>query len=135
MTHRIHPLQQHYAINTPPVKNIKQKSQFHFKDVLTNVQDLKISKHAKHRLQERNIHIDKKQWKIIGEKVSEAKQKGVTDSLLVRDQAALLVSTTNKTVVTAMNREEATSKIFTNINRTILIDKEAGLGLGGLLRC
>ncbi|HLR40970.1 MAG TPA: TIGR02530 family flagellar biosynthesis protein [Virgibacillus sp.] len=123
MTHRIHPLQQHYAINTPPVKNIKQKSQFHFKDVLTNVQDLKISKHAKHRLQERNIHIDEKQWKIIGEKVSEAKQKGVTDSLVVMDQSALLVSTKNNTVVTAMNREEATSKIFTNINGTILIDK------------
>src|SRR5690625_6615365 len=76
MTHRIHSLQQHYAINTPPIKNIKQKSQLHFKDILTDVQDLKISKHAKHRLQERNIHIDEKQWKIIGEKVSEAKQKG-----------------------------------------------------------
>jgi len=123
MTHHIHPLQQHYAINTPPVKTIKQKSQLHFKDILTDVQDLKISKHAKHRLQERNIHIDEKQWKIIGEKVSEAKQKVVTDSLVVMDQSALLVSTKNNTVVTAMNREEATSKIFTNINGTILIDK------------
>src|SRR5690625_3750242 len=123
MTHRIHSLQQHYAINTPPIKNIKQKSQLHFKDILTDVQDLKISKHAKHRLQERNIHIDEKQWKIIGEKESEAKQKGVTDSLIVMDQSALLISTKNNTVVTVMNLEEATSKIFNNINGTILIDK------------
>src|SRR5699024_3462851 len=123
MTHRIHPLQQHYAINTPPVKNIKQKSQFHFKDVLTNVQDLKISKHAKHRLQERNIHIDEKKRKNHSENASEAKQKRVTDSSVIRHQSPLLVSTHHNTVVTAMNREEATSKIFTNIKGTILIDK------------
>src|SRR5699024_12528314 len=102
MTHRIHPLQQHYAINTPPVKNIKQKSQFPFKDVLPNVQDLKISKHAKHRLQERKIHIEEKQWKIIGEKEREAKQNGATESKVVMDQSALLVSTENNTVATAM---------------------------------
>lgn len=55
--------------------------------------------------------------------MNEAKQKGVTDSLIMADDAALLVNTKNNTVVTAMDRDEAASKIFTNINGAIVINK------------
>lgn len=121
MNFRIHPLQQHY-------EHVKQKgiqpkhSGVSFKDVFSNVQDIKVSKHAQQRLIERNIEINDQQWKVVKEKMSEAKAKGVTDSLVLMNDAALLVSTKNNTIVTAMNREEANSKIFTNINGTILID-------------
>lgn len=121
MDHRIHQLQQHYTIQTPPVKKLNKNSSVNFKEVLSDLQHVKVSKHAKERLQERNIQINEKQWQTISKKVSEAKQKGVTDSLVVTNNAALLVSAKNNTVITAMNREEATSKIFTNINGTILI--------------
>lgn len=93
-----------------------------FKDVLTNVQHLKVSKHATQRLNERNITIDKAEWEAISDKMNEAKKKGITDSLVITDQATLVVSTKNHTVVTAMERSEAASKIFTNINGTILMD-------------
>ncbi|WP_233879112.1 TIGR02530 family flagellar biosynthesis protein [Virgibacillus halodenitrificans] len=123
MDHRIHQLPQQVALN-PVKKSVVPSSTVPFKDFLTLEQkELKISKHANQRLNERNIQINEKQWQLIGEKVSEAKKKGITDSLVVMDQAALLVSAKNHTVVTAMNREEATNRIFSNINGTIIINK------------
>jgi len=121
MSHRIQQLHQHYQI--PSVKNLNKPTSKDFKNILNNIQEVKISKHAQQRLKERNIHIDQNQWQAIGEKMSEAKQKGVTDSLVVMNDAALLVSTKNHTVVTAMGREEATSRVFTNINGTILMNE------------
>lgn len=92
-------------------------------DNILKQQDLKLSKHALQRLQERKIHIDQDRWQVISDKVKEAKQKGITDSLVITDQAALLVSAKNNTVVTAMGIQEANSKIFTNINGTIIVNK------------
>jgi flagellar operon protein len=124
MDHRIHQLPHQHALNvTTPVRQPSSKSNVNFKDVLTEQTGLKISKHASERLQERNIEIDTNQWEQINDKVKEAKAKGITDSLVITEQAALLVSAKNNTVVTAMNRQEATSRIFTNINGTILMDK------------
>ncbi|UZD14903.1 flagellar protein [Virgibacillus natechei] len=103
-------------------QDVKQSSGTPFRDVLSEQQNLKVSKHAKQRMDERNIQLNDTQWSAITEKMGEAKGKGVTDSLVLTNEAALLVSTKNNTVVTAMDREEATSKIFTNINGTILIN-------------
>ncbi|WP_099158101.1 TIGR02530 family flagellar biosynthesis protein [Virgibacillus ndiopensis] len=124
MDHRIHQIQSH-ALQFPEVKKPvnKQYPQTSFKDVLLDVQSLKVSKHAKERLNERNITIDDKEWQTISEKMVEARHKGVTDSLVITNKAALLVSAKNNTVVTAMNRDEASSKIFTNINGTIVINE------------
>ncbi|MBR3121575.1 TIGR02530 family flagellar biosynthesis protein [Oceanobacillus profundus] len=122
MDHRIHQVPQH-ALQFPAINGPKSKqSPIPFKDILSQEQGLKISKHASQRIAERNIQIDEQQWEIIGEKMQEAKKKGITDSLIVMNNAALLVNAKNHTVVTAMNREEATSRIFTNINGTILIN-------------
>ncbi|WP_186577467.1 TIGR02530 family flagellar biosynthesis protein [Aquibacillus kalidii] len=121
MDHRIQQIHRQALL---PNKNNQTKniSQTSFQDVLSKVQDLSISKHAKERLTERKIMIDDKQWQQISEKVWEAKQKGITDSLVLTNDAALVVSATNNTVVTAMDRTEAASRIFTNINGTILLD-------------
>lgn len=124
MDHRIHQMQPQ-ALNFPGTKRPTEKvqQQASFKDILASEQHVKISKHAKERMDSRNIQINDKQWQAINERMLEAKGKGVTDSLVVTSSAALLVSTKNNTVVTAMNRDEATSRIFTNINGTILIDE------------
>ncbi len=100
-----------------------KKSSFnnHFQHALQK-EDLKISKHARHRLEERQININESQWKKITKQVNEAKKMGVNESLVLIDQAALIVSAKNKTVITAMDRKEASSQIFTNINGTIIID-------------
>ena len=71
---------------------------------------------------QRNIDIDAVTWSKIESKIQQAKKMGVTDSLVLTDNAALVVSAKNNTVITAMDRAEASSQIFTNINGTILID-------------
>lgn len=84
--------------------------------------ELKISKHANQRLQDRNIYISDAEWQLVSEKVSEARAKGVNDSLVLMDQAALIVSAKNSTVITAMNRTEAKDQLFTNIDGTIVLN-------------
>ncbi|WOV86115.1 TIGR02530 family flagellar biosynthesis protein [Sporosarcina oncorhynchi] len=84
-------------------------------------QELKISKHATDRLKERNIHISEVEWAHISDKVNEAKMKGIKESLVLMDQAALIVSAKNSTVITAMDRKEAKDQLFTNIDGTIVL--------------
>lgn len=83
--------------------------------------ELKVSKHANQRLLERNIHISDAQWQLVSDKVSEARSKGVKDSLVLMEQAALIVSAKNATVITAMDRKEAKNQLFTNIDGTIVL--------------
>ncbi|MFC0558600.1 TIGR02530 family flagellar biosynthesis protein [Halalkalibacter alkalisediminis] len=92
------------------------------KNEIYNTVQLKVSKHAKHRMDTRGIEFSPEKWLTIQEKVKEAKQKGVKDSLVITNNAALVVSVQNDTVITVLNRDEAQSQIFTNINGTILID-------------
>ena len=87
-----------------------------------NNEGLTISKHASQRLEQRGIHFNEARWNQIGEKVKEAKTIGVKDSLVLVDEAALIVSAQNHTVITAMNRAEASEQIFTNINGTIVMN-------------
>lgn len=82
---------------------------------------LKISKHAAERLTERNIHISDAEWARVTDMVSEAKTKGIKESLVLMDQAALIVSAKNSTVITAMDRLEAKNQLFTNIDGTIVL--------------
>ncbi|MFC5588424.1 TIGR02530 family flagellar biosynthesis protein [Sporosarcina soli] len=82
---------------------------------------LKISKHASDRLAERNIHISEVEWAHITDKVNEAKSKGIKESLVLMEQAALIVSAKNATVITAMDRMEAKDQLFTNIDGTIVL--------------
>ena len=83
--------------------------------------ELKISKHASERLAERNIHISETEWAHITDKVNEAKSKGIKESLVLMEQAALIISAKNATVITAMDRMEAKDQLFTNIDGTIVL--------------
>ncbi|MCI1575920.1 MAG: flagellar operon protein [Weizmannia coagulans] len=101
----------------------------YFKQALSGQSEpatLKISKHAGERLQERGIELDDSTWKQISEKVAEAKQKGLDETLVLADDAALIVSAKNATVITAMDRSEAGSQIFSNINGAIILESPAG---------
>ncbi|MEG0259012.1 MAG: TIGR02530 family flagellar biosynthesis protein [Lysinibacillus sp.] len=100
------------------------KSQQSFLDHLqqaTEKQELKVSKHANERLVARNIDISEQEWQVVSDKVFEAREKGVKQPLVLMDQAALIVSAKNATVITAMDRKEAKQQIFTNIDGTIVL--------------
>ncbi|MFS0865101.1 TIGR02530 family flagellar biosynthesis protein [Fredinandcohnia sp. 179-A 10B2 NHS] len=123
MDHRILQLQNHPLTlqNRKKVQHTEQPK-VSFKETLHKESHLVISKHAQKRLDERNITIQESKWHEIQEKVTEAKSKGIRDSLVVMNNAALIVNVPNNTVITAMNRNEANSQIFTNINGTIILD-------------
>ena len=112
----------------PPIKpivkqNTEQVSKQSFMEHLKQAtgEELKISKHASERLNERNISITDREWQQISEKVFEAKNKGVKQPLVLLDQAALIVSAKNATVITALDRNEAKQQLFTNIDGTIIL--------------
>lgn len=94
-----------------------------FQDVLSEKLNstLKISKHAEKRIHERGIVLPEKTWQEMSEKVKEASGKGVKDSIVLTSNAAFVVSAKNKTVITAMDREEASSQLFTNIDGAIIL--------------
>lgn len=119
--HQLH----HKPVHFPSTQTTKQKSPASqpFNEVLKKAGALKVSRHAEERLTQRNINLNQHQWEAISEKVGEARKKGITESLVITKDAALLVSAKNNTVVTAMNRQEAVNKIFTNIDGTILIEE------------
>ncbi|MGP4059831.1 TIGR02530 family flagellar biosynthesis protein [Halobacillus sp. H74] len=112
----------HRPLNIPSKKNSQPKVDHSFRNVLEEAQGIKVSKHAKQRLEDRDIAISDSAWEKISSKMNEAKQIGVTDSLVITNEATLVVSTKNRTVVTALAREESASQIFTNINGTIFIN-------------
>lgn len=108
---------------TPNVaQSPKQSFLEHLAEASKPSTELKISKHATERLRERNIHISDAEWAHVTDKVNEAKARGIQDSLVLMDQAALIVSAKNSTVITAMDRIEAKDQLFTKIDGTIVLN-------------
>lgn len=121
LDHRIHQVSRQQLLQLNPKNQQTKQINKDFKAILDSEKKLKISKHASERLHERNINISEVTWQKLNQKINEAKQKGITDSLVLMNDAALLVSAENSTVVTAMNLSEIQDRIFTNINGTIVM--------------
>jgi len=120
MNNYIHPLHQHQLTHTKTGLSTYQGN-IDFKQVLSDVENVTISKHAKQRLTERNIQVDEEKWSHMAKKMTEAKQKGVTDAVVLLDDVTFVVSTKNNTIITAMNQDETENQIFTNINGMIVL--------------
>lgn len=80
-----------------------------------------ISKHAAQRLDERNIVLDNKDMENINKGINIAEDKGAKDSLIIYKDVALVTSIKNRTIITAMDKEEGKGTIFTNIDSVVLI--------------
>lgn len=117
--HRV-PLHPSIRQTQPKPINAQQSFKAHLQEA-TNQQELKVSKHAHERIIERKIAISDQEWQAVSDKVFEAHSKGVKQPLVLMDQAALIVSAKNATVITAMDRTEAKQQIFTNIDGTIVL--------------
>lgn len=83
--------------------------------------ELKFSKHAVNRLNDRNILLTDSQNVRLENGVKQASEKGITESLVLIDSLAFIVNIPNKTVVTAMDQTETNSNIFTNIDGAVII--------------
>jgi len=92
-----------------------------FKQKLEAGSELKFSKHASQRLDDRNIRLSADQEQRLEEGVQKASEKGITDSLVLVDTLAFIVNVPNQTVVTAMDQNESEEKIFTNIDGAVIV--------------
>ncbi len=118
--------------NAPkPGKKIVPEGQDSFASVLNKVKesadikstedtDVKFSKHAVNRLNDRNIELTNDQMLRLKEGARQAGEKGIRDSLILVDQLAFIVNVPNHTVVTAMDQTENDSNVFTNIDGAVI---------------
>lgn len=82
---------------------------------------LKVSGHAQTRLNSRNIELDAEQWQRVMDGVDRAEGKGAKESLVLLDDVAMIVSVRNRTVITAVDREQLKENVFTNIDSAVIV--------------
>lgn len=95
-----------------------------FQDVLfrelANTGQIKVSAHARKRMQERNINLGNEDWHKINDAINRAEAKGANNSLLIHGELALIVSVKNRTVVSAMDEKSIKEHVFTNIDSAVI---------------
>ncbi|MCR4739629.1 MAG: flagellar protein [Lachnospiraceae bacterium] len=84
-------------------------------------QELKFSKHASNRLNDRNIELSDSQLDRLQAGMQRANRKGINETLVIMDQLAFIVNAKNNTVITAMDQTEADENVFTNIDGAVIV--------------
>ncbi|GIP33072.1 TIGR02530 family flagellar biosynthesis protein [Paenibacillus sp. J2TS4] len=82
---------------------------------------VKFSHHAEVRLKQRGIRIQPEQMAQIANAVDKAASKGAKDSLIIMNNVALIVNISNKTVVTALDKNSMKDNVFTQIDSAIVL--------------
>ena len=82
---------------------------------------IKFSGHAQTRLASRRITLTEGDLAKLGDAITKAAAKGARESLVLMDRAALVVSVPNRTVITAVARDDMKENIFTNIDSAVLL--------------
>ncbi|MBM7560588.1 TIGR02530 family flagellar biosynthesis protein [Fusibacter tunisiensis] len=95
-----------------------------FNDVLSKIKDsdqVKFSKHAITRLDQRNITLTEAEMNRIQEGVGKAKSKGVREALIMMDNKVFIASVPNNTIITAATDEQLKENVFTNIDGAVIV--------------
>jgi len=82
---------------------------------------LKVSNHASTRLQSRNISLGPDEWNRVIGGVEKAAAKGAKESLVMVGDVALVVSVKNRTVITAVDKDNLKQNVFTNIDSAVIV--------------
>lgn len=114
-------------LNRKSTDTITSQNSISFEEILKQKQDvtgsseLKFSKHAAMRLEDRNINLSEEQSERLESGVRKASEKGIRESLVIVDSLAFIVNVPNKTVVTAMDQNESNDNIYTNIDGAVVM--------------
>ena len=97
-----------------------------FRDVLRTTtapaQPLKFSAHAQARLQSRNITLSSEDVAKMNAMADKAAAKGAKQSLFMMRDTAMVVSITNRTVITAVDQQSMKENVFANIDSAAVIE-------------
>jgi len=100
-----------------------------FTDILQHLQQkqgLQFSAHAQHKLNARDIQLSDEALTKLNHAVEKAASKGARDALVLmpgesrEDDLALVVSVTNRTVITAVDGDHLEDNVFTNIDSAVI---------------
>ena len=114
-------------LNRKSTDTAASQNSISFEEILKQKQDvtgsseLKFSKHAAMRLEDRNINLSEEQSERLETGVRKASEKGIRESLVIVDSLAFIVNVPNKTVVTAMEQNESDDNIYTNIDGAVFM--------------
>ncbi|MTI65717.1 MAG: flagellar protein [Firmicutes bacterium] len=106
-------------------RNANKNSKNGFENILNkeiNNTNVKISAHAQKRLNQRDLNLDNKDMKALEKAMDKAKNKGARESLLLYKDMAFITSIKNKTIITAMDKKNSKSDVFTNIDSAVIVD-------------
>lgn len=111
------------SISRPKITNVPKGQSFEeiLKQKVENERgEVKFSKHAMTRLNDRNISLSEGQINRLNEGLKQANEKGIKESLVLLDELAFIVNVPNKTVITAINQNSSEDKVFTNIDGAVI---------------
>ncbi len=111
-------IQQMLQNRIEPAKQQNRAGGVDFESLLTD--RLKVSAHAKTRLQSRELQLDNQAWERVMNGVDKAATKGARETLIMVDDVALVVSVKNRTVITAVDKERLKENVFTNIDSAVI---------------
>ena len=84
-------------------------------------EDIKFSKHATERLNNRNVNLSTEDIIRLKSAFSKADSKGVKDALILMDDKAFIANIRSKTIITTVSKEQLKDNIFTNIDGAVII--------------
>ncbi len=101
------------------INNQKTSFQTILQTQIQKNQDIKFSKHALDRLQERKIQLTKQEVNKLNNAISKAAEKGIKETLIIMDNKAFIASVPNRTIITAATDKQLKENVFTNIDGAI----------------
>ena len=87
----------------------------------TSTDAFTVSVHAQERMRQRGISLTDGQQQSMQEAFGLLEAKGAREAVLLREDAAFVVSVPNRTVVTALHRDEMQQRVFTQIDSAMLV--------------
>lgn len=95
-----------------------------FESILDKIQsqdEVKFSKHAVKRLQDRNVELSQKDLNRLNDGVGKARNKGVKEALIMMDNKVFVASIKNNTIITAAVDDQLKENVFTNIDGAVIV--------------
>lgn len=114
------------TVNLPETKQPEGEKGESFAEALRSKiserQGVEFSKHAIQRLEERSIDLEAgNTLERLNKGVEIAADKGSSETLVLVDTTAFVVSVKNNKVITTLSNEDLTGNIFTNIDSTVIM--------------
>ena len=81
---------------------------------------LQFSKHAMQRLERRGLAVDQATMSRLTDGVQRAAGKGARDAVVMVDDTAFVASVANRTVITAVGKDQMKDHVFTNIDSAVI---------------